>query len=64
VASRSQRAEDAIAVTAALAKPFHLDMPVVARAVTSTIQFDHPLWAAFVAVAVKQQLNAVGPGSR
>jgi hypothetical protein len=61
VASWSQRAEDAVAVTAALAKPFHLDMPVVARAMTSTIQFDHPLWAAVIAVAVKQQFDRGRP---
>ena len=56
--------EDAVAVTAAFADSFHLHVPVVARAVTSNIQFDHPFRAAVVAVALEQQLNPVGPGGR
>ena len=64
MAPRRQRPEDPVAVTAAFADSFHFHVPVVARAVTSTVQFDHPLRAAIVAVAVEQQFNAVGPGSR
>ena len=58
-----QRPEDAVAVTAAFADSFHFHVPVVARAVTSTVKFDHPLRAAIVAVAVEQNSTRSAPGA-